>query len=112
MVAVALAYRVIDDKRYFVDLYAGGRYSYLGASASATINRAGVEALSQRIIDRAIAKLGPGLLAKYPGLKNVPASEQSNSGSRSSPTASRRNCPRAWSRTAGGSTRSWDCAGR
>ncbi|MFM8682817.1 MAG: hypothetical protein ACKOEG_03395 [Chthoniobacterales bacterium] len=74
MVTVALAYRVIDDKRYFVDLYAGGRYSYLGASASATINRAGVEALSQRIIDRAIAKFGPGLLAKYPGLKNVPAS--------------------------------------
>ncbi|MFM8230669.1 MAG: hypothetical protein ACKOAL_05545, partial [Chthoniobacterales bacterium] len=25
MVTVALAYRVIDDKRYFVDLYAGGR---------------------------------------------------------------------------------------
>jgi len=74
MVTVALAYRVVDDKRYFVDLYAGGRYNYLGASASATVNRAGVEALSQRIIDRAIAKFGPRLLAKYPGLKNVPAS--------------------------------------
>ena len=74
MVTVALAYRVVDDKRYFVDLYAGGRYNYLGASASARINRAGVEALSEGIIDRAIAKFGPQLLAKYPGLKNVPPS--------------------------------------
>lgn len=73
MVTLALAYRVVDDKRYFVDLYAGGRYSYLGASASADLNRAGIESLSQGIIDRAIAKFGPRLLAKYPGLKNVPA---------------------------------------
>lgn len=73
MVTVALAYRVVDDTRYFVDVYGGGRYNYLGASASATINRAGVETLSEGIIDRAIAKFGPGLLAKYPGLKNVPA---------------------------------------
>jgi len=74
MVTVALAYRVVDDKRYFVDLYAGGRYNYLGASASAQVDRAGVEALSRRIIDRAITKFGPRLLAKYPGLKNVPPS--------------------------------------
>jgi len=73
MVTVALAYRVVDDKRYFVDVYAGGRYNYLGASASARINRAGVETLSEGIIDRAIAKFGPQLLAKYPGLKSVPA---------------------------------------
>ena len=74
MVTIALAYRVVDDRRYYVDLYAGGRYNYLGASASARINRPGVEALSEGIIDRAIAKFGPRLLAKYPGLKNVPAS--------------------------------------
>lgn len=74
MVTVAVAYRVIDDKRYFVDLYAGGRYNYLGASASARINRAGVEALSEGIIDRAITKFGSQLLARYPGLKNVPPS--------------------------------------
>lgn len=74
MVTVALAYRVIEDRRYFVDLYAGGRYNYLGASVSAELNRAGIEALSQRVIDRAMVKFGPRLLAKYPGLKNVPAS--------------------------------------
>jgi len=74
MVTLALAYRLVDDKRYFVDLYAGGRYTYLGTSASARINRGGVEALSEGLIDRAIAKFGPQLLAKYPGLRNVPAS--------------------------------------
>ena len=74
MVTLALAYRLVDDKRYFVDLYAGGRYNYLGASASARINRGGVEALSEGLIDRAVAKFGPQLLAKYPGLRNVPAS--------------------------------------
>jgi len=74
MVTLALAYRVVDDRRYYIDVYAGGRYTYLGASATARINHPGVEALSEGIIDRAIAKFGPRLLAKYPGLKNVPAS--------------------------------------
>jgi hypothetical protein len=74
MVSLALAYRVLDDRRYFVDFYAGGRYTYLGASASAKLNRPGIESLSQGIIDRALARFGPQLLAKYPGLKNVPAS--------------------------------------
>ena len=74
MVSLALAARVLDDRRFFVDVYAGGRYTYLGASADAEIDRGGVEALSEGIIDRAIAKFGPRLLAKYPGLKNVPAS--------------------------------------
>jgi hypothetical protein len=74
MVSLALAARILDDRRFFVDVYAGGRYTYLGASADAEIDRAGVENLSEGIIDRAIAKFGPRLLAKYPGLKNVPAS--------------------------------------
>jgi hypothetical protein len=74
MITLAVAYRVLTDRRFFVDVYAGGRYNYLGASADAAINRAGVEALSEGLIDRAIAKFSQRLLAKYPGLKNVPAS--------------------------------------
>lgn len=74
MVTLALAYRVLTDRRFFIDVYAGGRYTYIGASADAEINRSGVEALSRNIIDRALAKFGPRLLAKYPGLKDVPAS--------------------------------------
>jgi hypothetical protein len=74
MVTIALACRVLTDRRFFVDLYAGGRYNYIGASATARIDRGGVEALSESLVDRAIAKFGPRLLAKYPGLKNVPPS--------------------------------------
>ena len=74
MVTAALAYRVLTDRRFFVDVYAGGRYNYVGASADASINRRGVESLSEGLINRAVAKFGPRLLAKYPGLKNVPAS--------------------------------------
>jgi len=74
MVTVALSYRVLTDRRFFVDIYAGGRYTYLGASASAEVDRAGVKSLSDGLIDRALTKFGPRLLAKYPGLKNVPES--------------------------------------
>jgi len=74
MVSAALAYRVVSDKRYFVDLYAGGRYNYVGSAASAEINRGGVESISERLINAAVAKFSSRLTAKYPGLKNVPAS--------------------------------------
>jgi len=30
MATLALAYRLIDDRRWFVDVYAGARYNYLG----------------------------------------------------------------------------------
>lgn len=36
MVSLALAYRVVSAKNFFADIYAGGRYNYLGASLSAT----------------------------------------------------------------------------
>ncbi len=74
MVSVALAYRVLTEKRFFVDVYAGGRWTYLGASATTRLNRAGIEGLSQDVIDKSLTKFSPALLAKYPGLKNVPAS--------------------------------------
>lgn len=72
MVTVALAYRVVTDKIFFVDVYAGGRYNYLGASASADLNAGGIDALSGKMVDTAAAYFAPSLLAKYPGLKNVP----------------------------------------
>ena len=72
MVTVALAYRVVTDKAFFVDVYAGGRYNYMGASASADLNAAGIDALSGKMVDTAAAHFAPSLLAKYPGLKSVP----------------------------------------
>lgn len=38
IVSLALAYRVIDDRRGFLDLYAGVRYNYLGLQVDASLN--------------------------------------------------------------------------
>jgi hypothetical protein len=39
----ALAYRIIDDRRGFLDIYAGARYNYLGIDIGASIDDAGVQ---------------------------------------------------------------------
>lgn len=38
LVSLALAYRVIDDRRGFVDVYAGVRYNFIGSQAEATLD--------------------------------------------------------------------------
>ena len=43
MVELALAYRIIDDRRGFLDIYAGARYNYFGIDIGASIDDAGVQ---------------------------------------------------------------------
>ena len=43
MVELALAYRIIDDRRGFVDIYAGARYNYFGIDVDASIDKAGIQ---------------------------------------------------------------------
>ncbi len=43
MVELALAYRIIDDRRGFLDIYAGARYNYFGINIGASIDDAGVQ---------------------------------------------------------------------
>ena len=43
MAELALAYRIIDDRRGFVDIYAGARYNYFGIDVDASIDEAGVQ---------------------------------------------------------------------
>ena len=43
MAELALAYRVIDDRRGFPDVYAGARYNYLGIDIGTSIDDAGVQ---------------------------------------------------------------------
>ena len=43
MVELALAYRIIDDRRGFLDIYAGARYNYFGIDVDASIDDAGVQ---------------------------------------------------------------------
>lgn len=52
MASLALAYRVIDDRRGFLDFYVGARYNYIGTTANATVDQAGVDALSTEITNR------------------------------------------------------------
>lgn len=60
LVSAALAYRLIDDRRGFLDVYAGARYNFLGLQADASLNDSRIndlasratEAVSQRISDQ------------------------------------------------------------
>ena len=38
LASLALAYRIIDDRRGFLDFYAGARYNYLGVSVDASVD--------------------------------------------------------------------------
>jgi hypothetical protein len=46
MVELALAYRIIDDRRGFLDIYAGARYNYFGIDVDASVDDAGVQEVS------------------------------------------------------------------
>jgi hypothetical protein len=43
MAELALAYRIIDDRRGFLDIYAGARYNYFGIDIGTSIDDAGVQ---------------------------------------------------------------------
>ncbi len=44
--SLALAFRVVDDKRGFLDLYAGGRYYFMGVDASANTSSSGIQQIA------------------------------------------------------------------
>jgi hypothetical protein len=52
LASLALAYRVIDDRRGFLDVYAGARYNYLGLQASTETDTTGIQELSTGITNR------------------------------------------------------------
>ncbi|PTX95121.1 hypothetical protein DB345_12570 [Spartobacteria bacterium LR76] len=55
--SLALAYRIINDYRGFLDFYAGARYYYLGMSASLTTDSSGIQAVSDDITDAVAARI-------------------------------------------------------
>lgn len=74
LVSLALAYRIIDDRRGFLDLYAGARYNFLGLQADASLDQSRIgeigshaaDFVASRVaarIDAAIASLPAGSLA-------------------------------------------------
>ena len=58
MVELALAYRIIDDRRGFVDIYAGARYNYFGIDVDASIDNAGIQRVSDDATQRIFGAVG------------------------------------------------------
>lgn len=51
IVSLAIAYRVIDDRRGFLDLYGGARYNFLGSQVDASINSSRVNQIAAGATD-------------------------------------------------------------
>jgi hypothetical protein len=58
MVELALAYRIIDDRRGFLDIYAGARYNYFGLDIDASIDNAGIQRVSDDAAQRIFGAVG------------------------------------------------------
>jgi hypothetical protein len=58
MASLALAFRLIDDRRGFVDIYAGARYNYMGINISAATDSAGIGTFSEAAAGRIVQGLG------------------------------------------------------
>ena len=52
MAELALAYRIIDDRRGFLDIYAGARYNYFGLHIDASVDEEGVQEVSDDAAQR------------------------------------------------------------
>lgn len=52
LASLALAYRIIDDRRGFLDLYAGARYNYLGLQVDLTPDSGGISSLAVDMTER------------------------------------------------------------
>jgi hypothetical protein len=59
MAELALAYRIIDDRRGFLDIYAGARYNYFGINTDASVDDAGVQDVSNEAARRLFRAVGP-----------------------------------------------------
>ncbi len=51
---VVVTYRVFESRAGFVDVYAGGRYNYLGLEITGNISKAGVQRVSEEVSARVV----------------------------------------------------------
>lgn len=58
MASLALAYRLIDDRRGFLDVYAGARYNYMGINAVANTDPDGINNFSDAAAQRILQGIG------------------------------------------------------
>jgi len=58
MASLALAYRLIDDRRGFVDVYAGARYNYMGINLTSSPDSEGIRTFSDAAAGRIVEGVG------------------------------------------------------
>ena len=80
LASLALAYRIIDDRRWFLDFYAGARYNYLGVSIDANIDEGGIEEIgddaTQRISSLVDARVQSAVDAEVQRLRTQLANQK------------------------------------
>jgi hypothetical protein len=81
LASLALAYHVLDDRRGFLDFYAGARYNYLGASVSASTDQSGIQEIgdvvTQRIANQIDAQVQSAVDAEVQTLQKDIRAEES-----------------------------------
>lgn len=58
MASLALAFRLIDDRRGFLDIYAGARYNYMGVNVTASPDSDGIDRFSNAAARRIVQGVG------------------------------------------------------
>ena len=64
LASLALAYRVIDDRRGFLDIYAGARYNFLGIQMDLNTYSSGINALGVQISDAVASKISSAVMTQ------------------------------------------------
>jgi len=77
-VSLALAYRIIDDRRGYLDFYAGARYNYLGIDIDLETDSGGISDFSAAITDRVAGGVDDILTDILGNLKDLSADELTN----------------------------------
>lgn len=64
LVSLALAYHIIDDRRGFLDVYAGARYNFLGLQTDASLNTSRIDQIGTNSADAIAGRIQQDIDAK------------------------------------------------
>ncbi len=64
LASLSLAYRIIDDRRGFLDIYAGARYNFLGIQMEFDTDPSGINALGVQISDAVASRISSAVQAQ------------------------------------------------
>ncbi len=81
--SLAFSFRIIDDRRGYLDVYAGARYYYLGLDLSAQTDSAGIQQLANTRVDRIdqnLAQRASAFVRSHEGISAAALAEALRSG--------------------------------